>query len=157
MREPSVDDVDRQIIETLRDDARISVAALAERVAISRASAYSRIERLEAAGVIRGYTVRVDSRRLGVGVTAVVLISFRQGDWREVQAAIAAMPEVQYAVLTTGAYDALLLVRLADIEALRRFILERVQRRPEVRSSQTVLVLDEVVDRPFVIASADEP
>lgn len=156
MREPSVDDVDRQIIETLRDDARISVAALAERVAISRASAYSRIERLEAAGVIRGYTVRVDSRRLGVGVTAVVLISFRQGDWREVQAAIAAMPEVQYAVLTTGAYDALLLVRLADIEALRRFILERVQRRPEVRSSQTVLVLDEVVDRPFVIASADE-
>lgn len=157
MREPSVDDVDRQIIETLRDDARISIAALAERVAISRASAYSRIERLEAAGVIRGYTVRVDSRRLGVGVTAVVLISFRQGDWREVQAAIAAMPEVQYAVLTTGAYDALLLVRLADIEALRRFILERVQRRPEVRSSQTVLVLDEVVDRPFVIASADEP
>lgn len=157
MRETSVDDVDRQIIETLRDDARISVAALAERVAISRASAYSRIERLEAAGVIRGYTVRVDSRRLGVGVTAVVLISFRQGDWREVQAAIAAMPEVQYAVLTTGAYDALLLVRLADIEALRRFILERVQRRPEVRSSQTVLVLDEVVDRPFVIASADEP
>lgn len=156
MREQSVDDVDRQIIETLRDDARISVAALAERVAISRASAYSRIERLEAAGVIRGYTVRVDSRRLGVGVTAVVLISFRQGDWREVQAAIAAMPEVQYAVLTTGAYDALLLVRLADIEALRRFILERVQRRPEVRSSQTVLVLDEVVDRPFVIASTDE-
>lgn len=156
MRETSVDDVDRQIIETLRDDARISIAALAERVAISRASAYSRIERLEAAGVIRGYTVRVDSRRLGVGVTAVVLISFRQGDWREVQAAIAAMPEVQYAVLTTGAYDALLLVRLADIEALRRFILERVQRRPEVRSSQTVLVLDEVVDRPFVIASTDE-
>lgn len=156
MREPSMDEVDRRIIEALRDDARISIAALAERVAISRASAYSRIERLESSGVIRGYSVRVDSRRLGVGVTAVVLISFRQGDWREVQAAIAEMPEVQYAVLTTGAYDALLLVRLADIEALRRFILERIQTRPEVRSSQTVLVLDEVVDRPFVISSMDD-
>ncbi len=151
MKDQPLDDVDRRIIEVLGSDARKSVAALAEAVSISRASAYNRLERLETGGVIKGYTIRVDSRRMGLGLSAVILISFRQGDWRELRSAIAEMPEVEYAVLTTGPCDALLLVRVRDIEALRRFILERIQTRREVRSSQTVLVLDEVVDRPFVM------
>ncbi len=156
MKDQPLDDVDRRLIDVLGGDARKSVAALAEAVSISRASAYNRLERLEAGGVIKGYTIRVDSRRLGLGLSAVILISFRQGDWRELRSAIAEMPEVEYAVLTTGPYDALLLVRVRDIEALRRFILERIQTRREVRSSQTVLVLDEVVDRPFVMPTDTE-
>ena len=53
---PPLDDVDRAIVAVLREDGRISMRALAARLHISRAGAYLRVQRLEEAGVITGYS-----------------------------------------------------------------------------------------------------
>jgi DNA-binding Lrp family transcriptional regulator len=142
---------DRRILELLRDDGRMSVATLAERAGISRAGAYARLERLRSEGVIQGFSARVDGRRLGLGVSALVLISGRQPAWRSLRDQLRAMPEVEYCVFTTGEYDALILVRVPDVETLRDVILERLQSMPAVRATQTIFVLDEVLRRPFVL------
>jgi len=146
-----VDRIDHRILELLRDDGRLPVAALAERAGISRANAYTRLERLRGEGVIRGFTAQVDSGRLGLGIAALVLISGRQPAWRALREQLLHMPEIEYCVFTTGEYDALALVRVPDVETLRDVILERLQSSPAVRATQTIFVLDEVVRRPFVL------
>jgi DNA-binding Lrp family transcriptional regulator len=147
----AVDRVDRRILELLRDDGRLPVAALAERAGISRANAYTRLERLRGEGVIRGFAAQVDSGRLGLGIAALVLISGRQPAWRALREQLLHMPEIEYCAFTTGEYDALALVRVPDVETLRDVILERLQSSPAVRATQTIFVLDEVVRRPFVL------
>jgi Lrp/AsnC family leucine-responsive transcriptional regulator len=146
-----LDPVERRLLELLRDDGRLAVAALAERAGISRANAYTRLERLRTDGVIDGFAARVDARRLGLGISALVLISGRQPAWRSLRDQLRAMPEVEYCAFTTGEYDALILVRVPDVETLRDVILERLQSMPAVRATQTIFVLDEVVRRPFVL------
>ena len=63
----SLDDVDRAIVTALCEDGRLSMRALAARLHISRAGAYVRVQRLEQAGVITGYTARVDRSATGSG------------------------------------------------------------------------------------------
>jgi Lrp/AsnC family transcriptional regulator, leucine-responsive regulatory protein len=147
----SLDRIDRSILELLRDDGRLPVAALAERAGISRANAYTRLERLRGEGVIRGFAAAVDSRRLGLGIAALILIAGRQPSWRSLREQLLHMPEIEYCAFTTGEYDALILVRVPDVETLRDVILERLQSMPAVRATQTVFVLDEVVRRPYIL------
>jgi DNA-binding Lrp family transcriptional regulator len=146
-----VDRIDHRILELLRDDGRMPVAALAERAGISRANAYTRLERLRGEGVIRGFSASVDSGRLGLGIAALVLISGRQPAWRALRDQLLHMPEIEYCAFTTGEYDALVLVRVPDVETLRDVILERLQSSEAVRATQTIFVLDEVVRRPYVL------
>ncbi|HXA28034.1 MAG TPA: Lrp/AsnC family transcriptional regulator [Candidatus Angelobacter sp.] len=151
----AIDRTDRRILELLRDDGRLPVAALAERVGISRANAYTRLERLRSEGVIRGFAASVDSERLGLGISALVLIAGRQPAWRALRDQLLHMPEIEYCAFTTGEYDALVLVRVPDVETLRDVILERLQSSPAVRATQTIFVLDEVVRRPFVLPKGE--
>jgi Lrp/AsnC family transcriptional regulator, leucine-responsive regulatory protein len=146
-----LDRVDRRILEVLREDARVSVAALAERVGVSRANAYTRFLRLRDDGIVEGFSARVNSRRLGLGIAALILVSVRQPDWRAFRSELVQMPEVEYCALTTGTHDALILVRAVDVDTLRDVVLERLQSLPMVQATQTIFVLDEVVRRPFVV------
>ena len=147
----SLDPIDRRLLEVLADDGRISVAALAERAGISRAATYNRLDNLRDTGVIEGYSVRVNPARVGLGVTALVLISGRQPAWRSLRRRLVSMPEVEYCAFTTGEYDALLVVRVPDVETLRDVVLERLQASEEIRATQTIFVLEELVKRPLVL------
>ena len=146
-----LDPLDRRLLETLAQDGRISVAALAERAGLSRAATYNRLDNLRDTGVIDGYSVRVNPARVGLGVTAIVLISGRQPAWRSLRRRLVSMPEVEYCAFTTGEYDALLVVRVPDVETLRDVVLERLQASEEIRATQTIFVLEELVKRPLVL------
>jgi len=148
---PPIDAVDRSLLETLAADGRLSVAALAERTGISRAATYTRLDNLRDNGVIEGYSVRVNPARVGLGVTALILVSGRQPAWRSLRDHLISMPEVEYCAFTTGEYDALLLVRVPDVETLRDVVLERLQASEEIRATQTIFVLEELVKRPLVL------
>lgn len=153
-RPAPLDAVDLEMVRILRDDGRISITRLAEQVHVSRASAYARLERLRRDGVIRGFSAAVDAARLGLGVTAVVLLSAgRSGRfrWREFGKRLAEMPEVESAYLVTGEADIVVVVRTSDNEGLRGLLLERLQGLPHVTDTVTLLVLDEVVRRPYVL------
>jgi DNA-binding Lrp family transcriptional regulator len=140
----SIDDVDRAIVAVLREDGRISMRALAARLHISRAGAYLRVQRLEEAGVITGYTARVDPQRYGYGLSAYVYLKIAQPAWKALQARLMAIPEVEHAALVSGDTDIVLLVRTRDIAALRELVLNSFQSMPEVLSTQTVLIFDEL-------------
>jgi Lrp/AsnC family transcriptional regulator, leucine-responsive regulatory protein len=144
-----VDAVDLALLDALREDGRLSVSALAVAVGVSRANAYRRLDRLEADGVIRGFTVRVDPAATGRPLAVILLISVQQAGWQKVERALAAVEEVDYLAATTGEFDFLALVRVADVAALRDVVLERLHAIPGVVGTRTVFVLDERVKRAF--------
>lgn len=141
---PSLDEVDRQLVEALGRDGRMSIRALAEQVHISRANAYARVERLTQTGVITGFTATVDPLRLGLATSAYVTLSLRQSSWRSLRAQLQAIPEVKHMALVGGDFDAILLVRAADNEGLRRVVLEKLQAIPEVLATRTALIFEDL-------------
>ncbi|MBV9208128.1 MAG: Lrp/AsnC family transcriptional regulator [Actinobacteria bacterium] len=140
----ALDDIDLRIVAALRADGRLSMRALAERLHISRASAYARVERLEATGVITGYAATIDPRRCGFGLSAYVFVNITQQSWKTVSREVLNIPEVDHAALVSGEHDIMLLVRTRDAAALRDVVLTRLQGMPEVTSTQTVLIFDEL-------------
>src|SRR3984957_18134180 len=141
---PVLDDVDRGIVAQLSEDGRMSMRALAARLHISRAGAYTRVQRLEEAGVITGYTVQIDPQRYGHGLSAYVHLKISQPAWKQLRTRLLAGPEVEHAALVSGDSDIVLLVRTRDTAALRELVLNSFQNMPEVLSTQTVLIFDEL-------------
>ena len=139
-----MDDTDRLIVEALRADGRLSMRALAARVHLSRANTYNRVARLQRDGVIIGYAALIDPVRYGYGLSAYVYLDIAQRSWKAVRRQLLSMPEVDHVALISGEHDILLRVRTHDAASLRDVVLTRLQEMPEIRSTQTVLIFDEL-------------
>jgi DNA-binding Lrp family transcriptional regulator len=139
-----LDAPDRQILSELIRDARTSIRSLAERVHISRANAYARIERLVADGVITGFSAQIAHERAGLGTSAYVSLSIEQNSWRDVSARLGRLPYVEHVSMLGADFDVLVLVRAPDNAALRDLVLDRIQSIPGVRTTRTWLVFDEL-------------
>ncbi|PSL05366.1 AsnC family transcriptional regulator [Haloactinopolyspora alba] len=138
-----LDDVDRRILAELSANGRTSIRGLAERVHVSRANAYARVDRLLSDGVITGFSAHVDPERAGLSTSAYVLLSIQQNAWREVAAALGSLPYVEHFALVGGDFDVLALVRAPNNAELRHVVLEHIQDVPGVQSTRTWLVFDE--------------
>ena len=143
----AIDDTDRQIVEALRADGRMSMRALADLIHISRASAYARVARLERDGVITRYAALIDPVRYGYALSAYVYLDIAQRSWKSVRRQLLSIPEVDHIALVSGEHDILLRVRARDAVFLRDVVLTRLQDIPEVRSTQTILIFEEAEPR----------
>jgi DNA-binding Lrp family transcriptional regulator len=144
-RMASIDEVDRRIVAALRAEGRVSMRALAARLHISRASVYTRVERLERDGVITGYTATVDPQRYGNGLAAYVYLKITQQSWKSLGQRVLSIPEVDHGALVSGEHDIVLLVRTTDAASLRDLVLTRLQNLPEVQATRTELIFDELI------------
>ncbi|MFJ9528635.1 Lrp/AsnC family transcriptional regulator [Streptomyces cyaneofuscatus] len=152
-----LDAIDRDILRILQTDGRASIRSVAERVHVSRANAYARINRLVEDGVIRGFGARVDHERAGQGASAYITLKIVQNSWRTVRGQLQALPGATHIALVSGDFDVLLLVHTPDNRALRELVLTRIQSIPEVLSTRTLLVFEETdlgprPDRPAELA-----
>lgn len=139
-----LDAIDRGMIDALMADGRLSMRSLADRLHVSRAGIYSRLDRLHRTGVITGYAAIVDPQRTGLAIAAYVNVRIRQNSWKTVRERIGQIPEVEHAALVSGDNDLVLHVRTKDAASLRELVLNVLQAMPEVRSTQTVLIFDEL-------------
>ncbi len=106
----TLDGIDRQLIALLQDNARLSTVALAKAVGLSRSTVQERLQRLEAAGVIEQYTVRLGSG--GDPLQAWLLLRYADGfSCDDVMPSLAAMPQVQQAYSVAGEIDLMVLAR----------------------------------------------
>lgn len=147
------DGTNLKILEVLRDNGRISMAALAERVQISRASAYTRVESMIEDGIIQGFTAEVDVKKVGLDICALVFVTVHPQSWDSFREAILQMAEIEYCSITTGEHDAMLIMRAVDMGGVHDFVTGVVAARPEVRTVVSVVVLDEVIRKPFLLPS----
>ena len=100
--------------------------------------------RLQRDGVITGYAAVIDPVRYGYALSAYVYLDIAQRSWKSVRGQLLSMPEVDHVALVSGEHDILLRVRARDAASLRDVVLTRLQEMPEVRSTQTVLIFEEL-------------
>lgn len=138
---PTLDETDLEIIELLREDARRTLADVAERVSLSAPAVKRRVDRLERECVITGYTVQVDHALLGRPLQAFTELRFAGNLPVDQIAGIAAgIPEVQTIFTTAGDPDALAWIRVRDVDDLKR-VIDLLRRSGRVTGTKTLMVL----------------
>jgi Lrp/AsnC family leucine-responsive transcriptional regulator len=138
---PELDETDLEIIELLRQDARRTLADVAERVSLSAPAVKRRVDRLERERVITGYTVQVDHALLGRPLQAFTELRFAGNLPVDQIAGIAAgIPEVQTIFTTAGDPDALAWIRVRDVDDLKR-VIDLLRRSGRVTGTKTLMVL----------------
>ncbi len=137
-----LDAIDRAILGHLQQNARISNADIARQLDMAPSAILDRIRKLEQKGVIQGYTIRIDPRTVGLGLTAFILVRTeeRVGSGA-IGEALARLPEVLELHHVAGEDCYLVKVRVADTEALSRLLRDKVGRLKGVRNTRSTIVL----------------
>jgi Lrp/AsnC family leucine-responsive transcriptional regulator len=134
-----LDAIDQHLVRLLRANARSTLGDLGARVNLSAPAVKRRIDRLEADGVITGYTAIVDHAKLGLPLQAFSELRFDGTIGVDEIAGIAdGIPEVEVVYTTAGDPDALALLRVRDVEDLKR-VLDVIRRRGA--ATKTLMVL----------------
>ena len=140
----TLDKFDISILEALQRDARMSLQELAGQVGLTSSPCWTRIKRMEEAGVIEGYSVRVNAALVGLPDTVIVqatLDSHSDAALIEFGEALAAIPEVIDAYLVSGDYDYLIRIAVSDTRDYERLLRERLYKIPGIRHSKSSFVL----------------
>ena len=145
MRADQLDRTDRNILDVLAADARRSASEVGRLVGLSPPAAKRRIDRLEQAGFIRGYTVVLDHQRVGETIEAFIELRFAPGTQvQEIDTAVTDLPEVVESFTLAGDPDALARVRVRDLDHLKT-VVDQIRRGrrggPKVLTTRTVIVL----------------
>jgi Lrp/AsnC family leucine-responsive transcriptional regulator len=142
--EAKLDRLDRDILAVLQTDARISLQDLSKQVGLSASPCWTRIRRMEEAGVIEGYTVRINAQAVGLAETVIVQVTLDSHSDEALFAfgrALADIPEVLEALLVSGDYDYILRIAVSDTRDYERLLRERLYKIPGLRHSKSSFVL----------------
>ena len=143
----TLDALDRQLLGALRAHPRASMTSLAKIVGVARGTIYSRLDQLEASGVITGYGPEVDPIAAGFGVLAFCTLEIEQGSHDQTTAELSTLPEVLEIHTITGDGDLLLRVVARSNDHLHS-VVQRISSVPTVDRSSTQLALATTVSRP---------
>ena len=147
-----LDAVDRQILQELQDDGRITNVELARRVGISAPPCLRRMRALEQAGYIKGYRGLLDEKLLGFEVTVFAMVhlsSQAEADLKAFEDFVRAQPLVRECWMLSGEIDFILKCVAPDLKTFQAFVAE-LTAAPHVRNVKTALTLRNSKDAPIV-------
>ncbi|MBN9340970.1 MAG: AsnC family transcriptional regulator [Comamonadaceae bacterium SCN 68-20] len=139
-----MDRLDRKILSVLQHNARASLQDIGAAVGLSPSPCWARIRKMEEAGVIEGYTVRLNPQALGLSDTVLLMVtldSHSDNTLEKFGEALATIPEVVEAHLVSGGYDYLLRVVVKDTRDYERLLREKLYKIKGIRHSQSSFVL----------------
>ena len=139
-----MDTIDRKILKVLQGNARASLQEVGQAVGLSPSPCWARIRKMEEAGVIEGYTVRLNPQALGLHDTVLVQVtldSHSDNTLEKFGETLASIPEVMEAYLVSGDYDYLLRIAVRDTRDYERLLRERLYKIKGIRHSKSSFVL----------------
>lgn len=135
-----IDAIDRDILNIIQSDARISNADIARQIELAPSAVFERVRKLEERGIIRGYSADIDPKAVGFGLTA--LIAVRTSECGEgVGEQLAAVPEVQEVHEVAGDDCFYIKVRTPNTDSLGSLLREKIKAIPNVVNTRTTIVL----------------
>lgn len=137
---PALDDIDRLLIRELVADGRATLSNLADKAGLSVSAVQSRVRRLEARGVIRGYTAKVDPQALGQMLSAFVAITpLDPSQPDDAPARLAHIPAIESCHSVAGSESYMLMVRVASPQHLER-LLREIRSTASVQTRSTIIL-----------------
>ena len=135
-----MDDIDRQLLGLLRDNARTSVATLARKLRVARGTVQNRLARLESDGTIVGYTVRLRPQQDSQQIRALTTVAVEGNRTDEVIRSLRGDPAVFALHTTNGRWDIVVELRADSLEAFDR-VLGRIRLIQGISNTETSLLL----------------
>jgi len=142
-----LDKIDRNILNQLQHDSKISNVELAKRVGLSASPCLERVRRLEDQGYIEGYYARLNPSKLGAAMLVFVEITLSKTAvdiFSDFSAAVRECDDIQECHLVSGDFDFLLKARVADMSSYRKLLGDTLLRLPGVNETRTYVVMEEV-------------
>ncbi len=142
-----IDKIDRKLLSLLQEDCNLSLQALAEAVNLTTTPCWKRLKRLEEEGVIRGHVALLDAEKVGLGLTAFVLIKtlLHNRDWySDFVTVVAGMPEVLGFWRMAGEYDYLMRVQVADMKRYDDFYKRLVNQVPGLSDVTSSFAMEQI-------------
>jgi DNA-binding Lrp family transcriptional regulator len=140
----NIDELDGRLIAALSETPRIGIQELSNRLGITRATVYARLEKLETAGVLTGFGADIDLSTIGYGVTAFITIELQQGRFNDVIPALEAMPQVIEAHALAGEGDIICRVAARSNDHLMELV-QTILSTNGVRRSRTAISLEQFI------------
>ena len=149
-----IDRFDRQILQLLQQEGRISNQELADRIGLSPSPCLRRVRALEESGYIAGYGAHLNSKMLGLSLMALIHISMDQHTperFNHFEAAISEIAEITECLLITGqSADYQLKAVVKDMDAYQDLLLNRITRISGVSGVHSSFVLRQTINRKTV-------
>jgi Lrp/AsnC family transcriptional regulator for asnA, asnC and gidA len=143
-----IDKVDREILSRLLQDSRRSYQDIAREIIVSGGTIHVRTNKMKEAGVIKGSRIVVDFTKLGLEVTAFVGINLGSAkDYQTVLPKLKKLKEITEVHYTTGEYSLFVKVVTRSTRDLHLFLIERLQAIKEIQSTETLISLDNPIQR----------
>jgi DNA-binding Lrp family transcriptional regulator len=143
--QPPVDAVDREILELLASDGRITNQRLAEKAGIAPSTALARLRGLRERGVIRGFHAELDLAALGRPLQALIAVRLAVHAREQIDAFTNAVRNLSGVLMVfhlSGVTDYLVWVAAADAQDLREFVVDHLATHPAVSHAETSLIYE---------------
>lgn len=144
-----LDFYDRQIIDLLSKEGRLTVTELAKRIGMSKSPCQVRLKRLQDEAYILGFKAIINHAKLKkehVAFAEVRLTDTREEALDEFNAAVEKVSEIEQCHLIAGSFDYLLKVRTSDITAYRKVLAESISRLPYIANTSTYVSMQSIKD-----------
>ncbi|WP_457591030.1 Lrp/AsnC family transcriptional regulator [Geoglobus sp.] len=138
-----IDKMDLKILSELQEDARKSLREIAEKLGVTEATIYNRINKLKKLGVIERFIPVINYSKLGYDLIAVIGITAKGGKVVEVEKLLAEMPNVTAVYDVTGEFDVIAVSKFRDRDSLNEFV-KNIGKLEFVEKTYTMLVLNVV-------------
>ena len=143
----NIDSIDNKILEILFEDGRASASMIAEKIGLSVPATADRIKKLQDSGVVLGFRPIIDSKKMGVDITAFITVySESSKNFEKVVLNAQKNAYVMKCYTTTGDGSHLLLVKVDNTKSLEK-LLRTVQGWPGVTRTQTQIVLSSYIQK----------
>lgn len=143
-----LDEKDGKLLEILAKNCKMSTFEISKKTGMPVTTVHNRIKRLEAAGVIIGYSAITDKKKLGKNIVGYVMITVayhaapgKTISQVELTKKLASLEEVEEASIVTGETDIILKIRVKDIDDLNNFVIERLRKIEGIRRTRTLIAL----------------
>lgn len=144
-----IDQIDKQILEILQENAKITNAQLSKDINLSPAPTLERVKKLENAGYIQSYHARLDAQKLGLGVATFVSVKLNKHNKSSNENFVKQVREIDEIVechYVTGSSDYVLKVVSKDIDSYQSLIMNKISEIAEVDNMQTMVILNTIKD-----------
>ena len=149
MKKEQLDDIDKEIIRILQNNARTSYRKIQEELKISIGTIHNRISKLKQKQIIEGYTLKLNNEKLGYRLTFLIRIDIDGKYTEEILKEISEIPEVCSVFHTTGEQSAALICRFKESEDVHNFIRE-LNKKEFVTRTNSNMILKEYKNTSFV-------
>lgn len=148
MENPEIDQLDRQILAKLMEDAKTPYTELAKQLFVSSGTIHVRMRKLEQLGIVKGSSLNLNYYELGYTITAFLGIYLDKSSlYNHVAQELKKIPEVVEANYITGAYSILAKIICKDTNHLHAVLRDKIQQIPGIQRTETFISLEETISR----------